>query len=53
MFQRQSRAPFPARNIIILAALILLGLVYLLKSLQEKPRPEPDPDPILVDSLER
>ncbi|MBL7780873.1 MAG: hypothetical protein JNM22_06610 [Saprospiraceae bacterium] len=37
MFQRQSRNPFPARNILILAALVLACLLYVLRSMKEKP----------------
>ncbi|MBK6993931.1 MAG: T9SS type A sorting domain-containing protein [Lewinellaceae bacterium] len=34
MFQRQTRAPFPARNLIILAAIVLVALFFLLKKIQ-------------------
>ena len=44
MFQRQARQPFPFRNILILAAAVMLFLFFLLKSTQpspEKPAPLP------------
>ena len=43
MFQRQSREPFPARNIIVLAAIVLAALLYVLNSMKEKPAPPPPP----------
>ncbi|MCC6279736.1 MAG: hypothetical protein IT262_03990 [Saprospiraceae bacterium] len=49
MFQRQAREPFPARNIIILAALVLAGLFYVLKSLKEDPAPAPQAPPALQE----
>lgn len=35
MFQRQSREPFPARNIILLAAVVLAFLVFLIGRLKK------------------
>ena len=53
MFQRQAREPFPARNIIILAAFVLGCLFYVLKSLKEDPAPPPAQEdlPVVQDSL--
>ena len=50
MFQRQAREPFPARNILFLAAFVLGCLFYVLKSLKEDPAPPPARE-IQVDTL--
>ncbi|HOY08144.1 MAG TPA: hypothetical protein PLO67_22200 [Saprospiraceae bacterium] len=41
MFERKSREPFPARNIIVLAAIVLAALLYVINSMKEKPAPPP------------
>ena len=43
MFERKSREPFPARNIIVLAAIVLAALLYVINSMKEKPAPPPPP----------
>ena len=43
MFQRQARQPFPARNILILAAAVLAFLFFLLKSLNKEQETAPPP----------
>jgi hypothetical protein len=50
MFQRQSREPFPARNILLLAVIILLGLLYLIRQMQEKPA---EPPPLEAPALQQ
>ncbi|MCA0236333.1 MAG: hypothetical protein LCH81_08110 [Bacteroidetes bacterium] len=44
MFQRQTRNAFPARNILVLAALVLACLLYVLRSMKEKPTPPATPE---------
>jgi hypothetical protein len=44
MFQRQTREPFPARNIFLLAALVLAGLLYLLNNIQKTAEGPPPAD---------
>lgn len=39
MFQRQAKAPFPARNILIIAALVLGFLFFIFKNLQQQAPP--------------
>ncbi|MFN0173443.1 MAG: T9SS type A sorting domain-containing protein [Saprospiraceae bacterium] len=45
MFQRQTRAPFPARNLIVLAAIVLVALFFLLKKIQRDKSPELEQNP--------
>lgn len=48
MFQRQARAPFPIRNIILLAAIVLAFLFYLINAAKEQaaaPAPAPTEQP--------
>lgn len=46
MFKRQTRQPFPVRNILLFALVVLLFLFLLLKYLkQETPAPPPPPEP--------
>ena len=44
MFQRQAREPFPIRNIILLAAIVLAFLLYLINARKEQAAP-PAPAP--------
>ncbi len=39
MFQRQSRSTFPARNLVVLGAAVILFLLFLLKNIEKKPVP--------------
>lgn len=50
MFQRQSRNPFPARNILILAALVLACLLYVLRSMKEQTVPPATPETPAVEA---
>jgi hypothetical protein len=54
MFQRQAREPFPARNILFLAAFVLGCLFYVLKNLKEEPPPPPvqETPAVLPDTME-
>jgi photosystem II stability/assembly factor-like uncharacterized protein len=40
MFQRQTRSTFPARNLVILGAAVILFLLFLLKSIKKDAAPE-------------
>jgi len=42
MFQRQTRTTFPARNLFILGAAVLVFLIFLVKNLQKDPSPAPE-----------
>jgi photosystem II stability/assembly factor-like uncharacterized protein len=41
MFQRQTRSTFPARNLVILGAVVFLFLLFLLKNLKKETAPTP------------
>lgn len=43
MFQRQAREPFPIRNIIVLALIILGFFLFLLSQIKKTPPPQPQP----------
>ena len=51
MFQRQNRQAFPARNIILLAIVVLGFLIYLLKKTREMP--ESNPQGIEIEGVEK
>ncbi len=63
MFQRQAPQPFPVRNIILLAIVVVASLVFLLKSMQPVPPAMPPTAPqvtsdsgrieVQIDSLAR
>lgn len=49
MFRRQTREPFPIRNIIALSVVVLIVLLFVLQQLKKAENAEPAQQPILIE----
>lgn len=52
MFRRQTREPFPIRNIIAFSVIVLIVLLFVLQEMKKAETPAPANQPLLIEQGE-